>query len=284
MVDEEAVRSLLSRVVYNRGYDALDGLDPLRRLLWKDEDGTVAAFLEQELERLEGKVRSGIAFLLGARYLEAGDRDAIRALYLRDDLGVAAAALGSLTGDTSAHPGLGQPIVSLAVEGASHADPRVRAAACSVLMNQCAWGVDVADAIAPMLALIENTDAGVRQGAAYALGHFAKVKRYGLEPHIVLLARRLHDDNVSVRAAAAWALWKLSGSRDITCAVSGLVTVLESPQDYDAPRKYAAGALLSFARKSPQNRASVRELAASAHLDTSRKETSRFLQQLAAEG
>ena len=282
MVDQDAVRKLVSCVVYNRVYDGLDGLDPLRRLLWKDADGTVAAYLEREMGNMDGKVRDGIAFLLGARYLEIGRLDAILALYAHEDPGVTASVLGSVTGEPSANPELGPGIVALAVKGTSHPAPRVRTSACSVLMNQCAWGVDVSDAIVPMLDLIADPDAAVRQSAAYALGHFARVKRYELTPHIALMARRLHDENMHVCTAAGWTLWKLSGKRDIASAVPDLIIAMESPLDYDGPRKNAAGALLSFARRSPENRAQVSRLAASAHLDTAKKEISRFLQQLSA--
>lgn len=229
------------------------------------------------------KVRGGIAFILGARYLETGRLDAIRAVYRNEDPEVTASVLGSLTGEPTADPELGPGIVDLAVAGASHPSPDVRAAACSVLMNQCAWGVDVSCALAPMLDLLADTDAAVRQGAAYAIGNFARIKRYDLTPHIAALVPRLHDANLNVCTAARWALWKLSGSRNIAVAVPALVRALESPHDYDRLRRNAAGALLSFARKSPENRAHVRQLVAAATLDTSRKEIARFLQQLSAD-
>ncbi len=282
MADQEVLRKLVSCVVYNQGYDALDGLDPLRRLLWKDENGTVAACLESEMDRIDGKVRAGIASLLGARYLEIGRLDAIEELYAHEDPQVTGSVLGSLTGAPNATPEIGPGIVALAGKGASHPTSIVRASACRTLMNQCAWGVDVSDAIAPMLLLIEDTDAEVRQSAAYALGHFAKVKRYDLAPHIALLARGMDDGNIHVRAAAGWALWKLAGSRDIAAAVPALVNALESSQDYDGPRKNAAGALLSFAKKSNRNRERVIQMTTSAHLDMTKKEISRFLLQLSA--
>lgn len=282
MVDQNAVHELVSRVVYNKGYDGLDGLNPLRHLLWKDADGTVAACLEEEMSHAPDKVRGGIAFLLGAWYLEIGRLDAIRAIYMNVDPEVTASVLGALTGKPTANTEIGPGIVALAVEGASHPSCRVRASACSVLMNQSAWGVDVSSAIAPMLDLVEDTDAFVRQSAAYAIGNFARRKRYDLTPHIALMARRLHDENIHVCTAAGWALRKLSGSRDIAPAVPDLIKALESPLDYDGPRKNATGALLSFARKSHQNREQVRQLAAAAHLDTAKKEISRFLLQLSA--
>ena len=280
MADLDAVRELVSRVVYNKGYDGLDGIDPLRRLLSKDADNTIAACLEQEMRRVDEKVRGGIAFILGARYFEIGRLDAIRALYASEDPIVTAAVLGSLTGDPGVTPGLGPAIVSLAVEGTVHPSPGVRASACVVLMNQCAWGVDMSGAVVPMLGLIGDADAGVRQSAAYALAHFARVKRYDLSPHIVLLAHCLHDDCIHVRTAAGRALWRLSGRRDISPAIHDLIKALESPAEYAEPRKNAAGALLSFARKSEENRALVDSLAAAARLDSTKKEISRFQQQL----
>ncbi len=177
---------------------------------------------------------------------------------------------------------MGPGIVALAVKGASHPDPYVRASACRALMNQCAWGIDVSDAIAPMLLLIEDTDAEVRQSAAYALGHFAKVKRYDLAPHIALLARGMDDENIHVRTAAGWALRKLSVNRDIAPAVPALINALESSQDCNGPRKNAAGALLSFAKKSNRNCELVTRLTTSAHLDTGKKEIARFLLHLSA--
>jgi HEAT repeat protein len=280
MVNQNTVHELVSRVVYNKGYDGLDGLDPLRHLLWKDADGTIAACLEQEMRQAPDRVRGGIAFLLGAWYLEIGRLGAIRAIYRNGDPEVAAAVLGSLTGEPTANPEMGAGIVALAVEGASHPAYRVRAAACSVLMNQCAWGVDVSCALVPILNLLDDTEAGVRQSAAYAIGNFARIKRYDLTPHIAVLVRLLHDENIHVCTAAGWAFWKLSGRRDIAAAVPALVKALEAPHEYEGPHKNAAGALLNFARKSPQNRAQVRQLATAAHLDTARKENLRFLQQL----
>lgn len=283
MADRDAIHELVSRVVYNRGYDGLDGLNPIRHLLWKDADGSVAACLEEEMRHAADKVRGGIAFLLGARYLETGRLDAIRAIYSSGDPELAASILGSLTGEPAANADMGPGIVALAMDGASHPSHQVRASACSVLMNQSAWGVDVSRALTTMLTLLVDPQPSVRQGAAYAIGNFARFKQYELTPHVASLAPRLHDESIHVRTAAGWALWKLAGRRDIAGAVPDLVQALETPDDYAGPRKNAAGALLRFARRSPENRAQVRQLAAAAHLDTTRKEVSRFLQQLSAD-
>ncbi len=278
--DKQSIHELVSKVVYNRGYDGLDGLDPLRRLLWKDEDGTVAGWLELELGVAPEKVRGGIAYLLGARYLELGRLDLIQTLVTSADAEVQASALGSLTGDTRSHSDLGNGIVALAIAGTATGSPAVRAAACSVLMNQCAWGVDVTDAVNPLFALLEDADAAVRQSAAYAVGHFAKGKRYELTAHIAMLGRLLRDENGGPGTAAAWALWKLAGKRDIVCAIPALVSVLEQSAANSAIQKYAIGALLACAKKSVESRDQIQALVASVGIDMHRKDMVRFLQQL----
>ena len=282
MSEPSDVHTLVAQVSYNRGYDGLDGLDPIRRLLWNDADGSVAALLEAELPLVPTKVKGGIAYLLAGRYFELGSVQSIALLVSMGDAEIAAAALGALTADPGDNRELAAATVDMAVAGCEHMDGAVRAAACSVLMNLGAWGVDISAGVGHVGKLLVDPDAFVRQSAVYAIGNFAKIKRCPLAAQVAGVTQLLSDGSIHVRTAACWALWKLSRTHDISEAIPALFEILASTDPYDSARKHASGALLSFARKSQENMQNVRQTAVALVLNLETKEIVRFKTQLTA--
>jgi len=268
----ERIDSLLSQVVYNRGYNALDGLNPIRVLLRNDAGHAAESILKANLTGLPDTVRGGIAFALGEKALAQGDLTAIRALFELPDAEIQRSVMNALWGEPYAGEALGDEIVALAVAGTLHDDPGIRAEAASVLQNQAAWGVSVAAAIEPLAVLLTDVAPRVLLQAAYAVGNVARPARtaqrkqavaagnaapekYDLTAHIAPLTINLRHEDVYVRKASAWALWQLSKQRyDISDAVANLTHVLASADDYSEPRKMAAGALLHYAGKNDENR------------------------------
>jgi hypothetical protein len=68
---------------------------------------------------------------------------------------------------------------------------------------------------------------------------------------------------------------------DISPAVPALVEALKHNEDWNEPRKNAAGALLHYAKISAENAKEVRKLAKAVSLDSKRKEIKNFLAHLA---
>ena len=223
-----------------------------------------------------------VAYAQANAFREAGDLAGIQALYAGGDAAIQEAVLNGLWGEPHASPEMGLGIVALAVEGMSHPAPGVRNEACCVVQNQCAWGVDVTPALEPLLGLLRDPDWIVRRMACYATGNVGR-RRYDLSAHLPELIHLLYDPNYQVKEPAAWALRRLSaGKRDIGIAVPGLAIVLADRDEYNGPRKQAAGALLHHARKSPENADAVRRAVATVPLDREQREVWRFLEQLEA--
>jgi hypothetical protein len=188
--------------------------------------------------------------------------------------------LDALTGDPRSNPQMGPAIVQLAIEGMSNASAKVRSTACSVVQNQCAWGNNVTAAVVPLRSLLEDVSDDVRYFAAYAVGNLAK-RRYDMASHIAGLRANVKSGNIHLRAASAWALWQLSRFKhDIGPAIAGLARLLADRDEYNEPRKRAAGALLHHARKSAKNAAEVKQQVKKVGLDSDFKEVKRFLEQL----
>jgi HEAT repeat protein len=179
---------------------------------------------------------------------------------------------------------MGPGIIQLAIEATSHPAPAVRTVASYVFQNQCAWGVDVSEAVEPLRKLLADPVARVRHQAAYAVGNLAKHK-YDMSRLITPLRSNLEHEDMYVRESNAWALWQLSRSKhDIGSAVPDLVRLLkkEANSDYSEVRKQAAGAILHHAKKSAANAIQVKQAVEGANLDSRRKEIHKFVNQLAA--
>jgi HEAT repeat protein len=217
-------------------------------------------------------------------YREAGDLAQLQELYAGGDAVIRRAVLNGLWGEPHASPEMGPGIVALAIAAMSYPAPGVRAEACSVVQNQAAWGVDVTPALEPLLGLLRDPDGNVRRMACYATGNVGRRRRrYDLAAHLPELSGLLYDPDIYVREPAAWALWRLSaGKRDIGTAVPALADALAGRDEYEGPRKQAAGALLHHARKSPKNAEAVRRAVEVMPLERERKEVRRFLEQLEA--
>jgi hypothetical protein len=283
MADLSELSRLLSLVTFRADLNHVEGLDAFRSLLARDADGEVLRFLTNESERLEGRVRGGVAYAIAEHYLKAGDLGALQRLFATDDTDVKQSVLNALWGEPPAsNPRMGPGIVALALEAARHPAPGVRTEACSVIQNQCAWGVNVSAAVEPLLSLLGDSSSRVRMQAACAVGNLAK-RKYDVSQHVQALRLNLGDSDFFVRTWSAWALWELSRSRhDIGAAVADLVGLLASGrEDDDDARRHAAGTLLHHARKSVDNGNRVRRCADGANLDASRRQVRRFQEQLA---
>jgi hypothetical protein len=177
------------------------------------------------------------AFHRATELREAGDLDGLKKLFKSGDVAVKAGVLNGLTGAPGHNPAMGPGIIALAVEGASHPSPEIRRWACFVFQDQSGWGVDVANAVGPLLALLGDSDPEVRRMAAFATGNVYK-RRFDFASHFTALRQLLRDQALYVPAAAAWALAKMSRAKhDIGPAVPELVSVLASGQDYEGAAK-----------------------------------------------
>lgn len=280
MTNQSELNQLLSFVKYNSSYNHTEGLNPFRRMLDNDADGNVLRFLLKEMSTLQEGEKAGIAFIIAEHYLKKGNLTELQKLYATAEPRIKASILDGLTGEPDANLEIGAGVVKLAIEGArdTHADVRVNA--CSVLQNQCAWKVDVSEAFEILGELLNDGNSQVQQMAAYAAGNFSK-RKYDMSRCIAPLGRNLKVRDNYAYAAAAWALWQLSRHRhDISAAVPELAKLLTDNSDYSEPRKYAAGALLHYSRKSVENCRFVKQCIKSVILDRKRKEIDRFLEQL----
>ncbi len=280
-METSELNRLLALVEFRPVGNYVEGLDAFRDLLEQDEAGLVLKFLTRALRKLEGRKRSGIAFIVAEHFAKDGDLKNLQRLFGTDDSGVKQSVLSALWGDPRAFPKLGPGIVALALAATQHPAPEVRAGACSVLQNQCAWGMDVSGALAPLQSLLEDSSPRVRRYAAAAVGNLAK-DGHDLSGHVARLRQNVKHPDMYVRESSAWALWQLSRAKhDIGSAVPELVWLLNDPEEYDEQRKKAAGALLHHARKSAANRQQVKEAVRAARLGGSpRRHVRSFLDQL----
>lgn len=281
MATTSELRQLLTLVQFDARLKCTEGLEALRELLRDDPDGTVVRFLNRELPRLEGQRRGGVAWVLAEHYLHVGDLPRLHRLYSEEDIDVKSNVLDALSGDPGSVPELGQGIVQLAIDATGHSSPEVRAAACSVIQNQCGWKVDVSNAVAPLLRLLNDDSDQVRMLAACAVGNLAK-RKYDLLQHVVPLGHNVRSQDISVRNYSAWALWQISRNKqEIGAAIPELVGLLTDDEGWNDPRKNALGALLHHAQKTPDNREQVRRCLQAVELDPTCKQIQRFQKQLA---
>jgi HEAT repeat protein len=271
------LEQLLSRVEYRAEYDAVEGINEFRTLLETDPKGEVHRFLSRAFTKLEGKVQGGIAFVLAEHYRKNGMIANFQDLFASGDENVRESVLNALWGEPGESPEMGRAIVEMAIAAATDPSPGVRTEVAYVLQNQSGWGVDVAAGIDALPSLLKDADARVKQQAAYAVGNLAK-RKYDLSNCIAQLRRNVKNKDVHVRESSAWALWQLSRYKhDIAAAVPELVWLCSDKEDYDKPRKNAAGALLHHCKKSSQNCKAVRARVNETTLDTGRKEIRKFL-------
>lgn len=281
MATTSELRQLLTLVQFDARLNCTEGLDAFRELLRDDPDGTVVRFLNRELPRLEGQRRGGVAWVLAEHYLQSGDLASLQQLFSDEDADVKSNVLNALWGDPGSTPEVGPGIVQLAIDATRHSSPEVRAAACSVIQNQCGWKVDVSNAVAPLLRLLSDDSDQVRMNAACAVGNLAK-RKYDLSQHVVPLGHNVRSQDISVRNYSAWALWQISRSKqEIGAAIPELAGLLTDDEGWKDPRKNALGALLHHAQKTPDNREQVRRCLHAVELDPTCKLIQRFQKQLA---
>jgi HEAT repeat protein len=274
------LKRLLALVVWDSRLSVTEGLTPFRNLLEHDADGHVLRFLSRELPNLQGQKRGAIAFAIAENYRRNGEMKKLQELFATDDENVKSSVLDALQGEPGSNPQMGPAIVQMAIQAMSLASPAVRTVASSVIQNQCAWGVDVKDAIGPLQELLKDENQRVRHQASYAVGNLAK-RKYNMSACIPHLRRNVKHSVLYVREASAWALWHLSRSRhDISSAVPELIWLLTDENEYNGPRKQAAGALIHHAKKSPENAAAVRDRVRAAALDEEHKEIRKFASDL----
>lgn len=282
MAATSELRQLLSLVQFDARLNCMEGLTAFRHLLEQDSDGSVGRFLNRELPTLEGKRRCGVAWALADHYRQTGNLKSLQQLYADDDKEVKSSVLNALWGQPGSNPEMGPGIVQLAMDGANQASPAVRAEACSVFQNQCGWKVDVSGAVAPLHRLLSDDSDRVRSQAACAVGNLAKGK-YDMSEHVAQLGQNARREDISVRNYSAWALWQISRNKhDIGVAVPELVQLLADNDDWNDPRKNAAGALLHHAKKSSQNREQVMQCLKMVQLDPKYKEIRRLQEGLAS--
>jgi hypothetical protein len=222
------------------------------------------------------------AFHSATSLREAGDLAGLEELFRAGDAAVKAGVLDGLQLAPGDNPQMGPGIIALAVEGAGHSSAEVRRWACYVFQAQDGWGVDVAPAVGPLLALLGDCDSKVRRMAAYATGNLCK-RKFDWSRHLTALHNLLGEEDLYVPEAAARALAQLSRAKyDIGPAVPDLVGLLTKEQDYSEPRKEAVKALLHHARKSRAGLDQVRQTAAGARLDSGKREIKRLMDQLGA--
>lgn len=282
MASESELERLISRVEFRQESNEAEGIDEFRDLLEVDREGRVLRFLCRSLPKLKGQVRGGIAFVLAEHYRKTGAVQSLRELFASNDEYVRESVLNALWGEPGSNPEPGPAIVQMAIDAANDASPGVRTEVSYVLQNQNAWGVDVAAGIGTLRSLLKDPNSRVRHQAAYAVGNLAKSKR-DMTSCIAQLRRNVKHKDMYVRESSAWALWQLSRYKhDVSSAVPELVWLLTDTEEYNEPRKKAAGALVHHARKSPENTKVVKAQVQSVVLDKSRREIRKFIEELAA--
>ena len=279
--DHPSLEELLSRVEFDARTNSIQGLGPFRTLLRTELSDETLRFLEKAVQTLDGERRSGIAFVLAEHYLRVGTIEPLKELYSSGDSEVQESVLKALWGEPNANPAMGPFVVNLAIQAAEHTSERVRSQVCKVIQNQCAWGVDVTNALIVLRSLLEDEDEDVKQSAAYAVGNAAK-RKYDVAECVKPLCALLTHEKMWVRNAGAWALKNLAQSKhDIEFAVPELVRLLSDDDDWSDPRRNAASSLLSYAKKSRVNAARLKAAVSRAEVNESCKSVTRFLAALA---
>ncbi len=280
MVDHAQLPDLLSRVIHREDINAVEGLDPFRKLLKGPSATDVLTFLQQNIQRLEERPKGGVIYAIAEHYRETGQVEPLRELYDTSAGHIRSSVLNALWMEPGSQP-MAACIVDLALKGFTDASPEVRTEACSVIQNQAGWKVDVSPALPFLQQALRDDNARVRSQAAYAIGNLAKSK-YHMTPHLDGLIPCVTDADQFVRNAAAWALWQLSRRKhDIHNAIPALVQSLLIDNPWDGPAREATGALLHHARKSAAHADVVKQLVTQAALPPTRPVFKRFLQQLA---
>lgn len=271
---------LLTLVEWDPRLNVVEGLDAFRGLLEDDADGHVLRFLNLALPKLQGQRLAGIAFVIAEHCRIKCDLSNLQKLFATEGVDVKESVLDALQGEPGGHPQMGAGILQMAIEGIQHESPAVRIVACSVVQNQCSWGVDVKDAIMLLQDLLKDAISRVRVQASYAIGTLAKHK-YNMSASISQLRRNVKHDDMYVREASAWALWQLSRSKhDITAAIPDLIWLLTDKEEYNEQRKKAASALLHHAKKSSANTKAVKEHAGAASFNLELNEVRKFVVEL----
>lgn len=280
MTEASELNVLLALVEWDPRLSVVEGLEAFRDLLEKDSDGHVLRFLIRALPKVQGQRRGGIAFVIAEHYRLNGDLENLKRLFATNDADVKESVLDALQGEPGKNPRMGPGIVYMAIEALQHDSPAIRTVACSVLQNLCSCGVDVADSIRLLQEMLKDKVPRVRHQACYAIGNLAK-RRYDLSASTAPLRRNIKHKDFFVREAAAWALWQLSRSKhDISAAIPELIWLLADGEEFNEPRKKAAGAVLHHAKKSSTNAEAVKEQARAAALNLELKEVRKFISEL----
>ena len=278
----ELLERLLAGITYRRELSAFENHSELSELLEDDADGTTLEYLYGAIGRMPSETRGAVVAMVAGRLFELGDERRIRELLATDDASVQYFALFAFTGRPTASATLGPLVVSLAIAATRSVDARVRAATCVVIQNQCAWKVDVKNALEPLQRLLSDRVDSVRRAAAFALGHLAK-HRYQVGPLLPDLRRTLVDSSVQVREGAAWAVAQFSRAKgDISSAVPELLQALQTPEAYYELLRAAAGALTHHAKKSTADRHQVRAELAKVTLDMTLKPVRKLVDEINA--
>ena len=93
-----------------------EGLDAFRDLLQVDTTGCVLRFIQGEIQRTEGQVRGGLAYVLAEHYCGKGDLPRLQGLFETDDALMKKFVLNGLWGRPGPQAGMAEGIVAMAIE------------------------------------------------------------------------------------------------------------------------------------------------------------------------
>lgn len=256
-------------------------LDPFRGMLELDTTDQLRKFLERAVPNLEGLCSGDLALVLSEFHRQAGDIKRLRQLFDNDDAIVRQFTLTGLCDEPEGNAKLALAILRLAIEAANDPVPEVRTEAAHLLEQQGRWDMDATEGIDALLLLLKDRQKLVRQQATYAVGGWAK-EGYDMSDCLAQLRRNLKHRDIYVRSVTAWALKEMAQTfHDIGSAVPELVVLLADDREYNEHRKQAAGALLAYAKKSPENASKVRRRLRDVTIDPTLKENKRLVVTLA---